>query len=101
MSRKKRHLQNIQEVRLISPRKIIFPRHKWVNLPKYEKVSQLPKIYGETSFFNQKNFTEIVLVRGRTVIMKNMAAVTSDSNFQPNAKKTGERQSAGTWLPGK
>lgn len=43
------------------------------------------------TFFQKNNFTKIVLVR-RIVKMKNMGVVSSDSKFQPNKNKTGERQ---------
>lgn len=38
------------------------------------------------------------MVRRRIVNVKNMGALTSNGNFQPNKNKTGE--SPGTWLPG-
>lgn len=44
------------------------------------------------SFPNKNNFMKILLVRGKIVNMKNMGAVTNDSNFQPSKNKTGERQ---------
>lgn len=85
----KRHLHNIWEVRLISPWKIIFPRQKWVNLPKYKKIvavlSPAQNLQWNILFSNKNNFT-IVSLR-RIVNMKNMGAVTSDSNFQPNRRK--------------
>lgn len=43
-------------------------------------------------FSNKNNFTKIVLVRRRIVNVKNMGALTSNGNFQPNKNKTGEWQ---------